>query len=404
MLVALWVFPIAGLHAQFDFTLDGRQVQIHSFASQGFGYSDDNNYLTMQTSKGSFAMTDGGVNISTQLTDKLRVGAQVYDRNIGTLGHWHPELDWAFADYKFASWFGVRAGKVKTTLGLYNDTQDQDFLRVFALLPQSVYPTDLRDATIAHAGGDVYGTFGSKKAGSLSYTLFAGQRKDTPWGGYIYMLQPVGIDYKDYGGLQYGADLRWTTPLNGLLVGASYMLADITGTGTWTYDASAFGGSGMVTIPTQENTKKETTSQIYAQYSRGNLTIDAEYRRYWRDHMIFDNLAEVTTDTRAWYVAASYRLSKRVAAGTYYSRFTDVYGDPPTPIPTDASGPDHHLYDKVVSLRYDLASFWNVKVEGHFMDGYGSPGMYPDGFYTNDNPQGLKPKTNLVIIRTGWNS
>ena len=51
--------------------------QVHSFASQGFAYSNDNNYLTMDTSKGSFAMTDGGVNISTQVTDKFRVGAQV---------------------------------------------------------------------------------------------------------------------------------------------------------------------------------------------------------------------------------------------------------------------------------------------------------------------------------------
>jgi hypothetical protein len=28
--------------------------------------------------------------------------------------------------------------------------------------------------------------------------------------------------------------------------------------------------------------------------------------------------------------------------------------------------------------------------------------MYPDGFYTSDNPQGLKPKTNLLVVRTGW--
>ena len=89
------------LHAQFDFSIGGHQVQIHSFASQGFGYSNDNNYLTMNTSQGSFAMTDGGVNASIRLTDKLRIGAQVYDRNVGDLGKWHPQLDWAVADYKF---------------------------------------------------------------------------------------------------------------------------------------------------------------------------------------------------------------------------------------------------------------------------------------------------------------
>ncbi len=398
----LCAFSTAGLHAQFNFDVAGRQFQVHSFFSQGFAYSNDNNYLTMNTSQGSAAMTDGGINISTRLTDKFRVGAQVYDRNIGQLGHWRPEVDWAYADYKFADWFGLRGGKVKTPLGLYNDTQDQDFLRVFALLPQSVYPTDLRDATIAHTGGDAYGTVGLKKLGSLSYTVFGGQRKDTRYGGYIFMLEAVGVDYKDYGGLQYGADLRWTTPLKGLLLGASGMRGDITGTGTWTYSNAIFGGTGTSTVSTKETTKADNTNQLYAQYTVGNLTVDTEYRRYWRDHAILSGMSEVTTDTRGWYAAVSYRLSKRFAVGSYYSRFTDVSGVPGTPYVTDTSGPDHHLYDKVVTLRYDIASFWNVKLEAHFMDGYGSPGMYPDGFYTSDNPQGLKPKTNLLVVRTGW--
>ena len=37
LLVALGAAP--SLRAQFDFTVRGRPVQIHSFVSQGFGYS-----------------------------------------------------------------------------------------------------------------------------------------------------------------------------------------------------------------------------------------------------------------------------------------------------------------------------------------------------------------------------
>src|SRR5271157_137917 len=131
------------------FTVLGKTVQVHGFVSEGFAYSNDNNYLTMDTSKGS-SFTDGGVNISTQLTDKFRVGAQIYDRNIGQLGKWHPQLDWAYGDYKFKDWFGVRAGKVKTVLGLYNDTQDMESLHTWAILPQSTYPLDVRATNIAH--------------------------------------------------------------------------------------------------------------------------------------------------------------------------------------------------------------------------------------------------------------
>jgi hypothetical protein len=128
------------LHGQVDFRIADRSVQIHSFASQGLAYSNDNNYLTMNTTSGSFSFSDAGGNISISLTDKFRVGAQVYLRNVGKLGNWQPGLDWAAADYRLKDWFGIRAGKVKTALGLYNDTQDMEFLHTWALMPTSVYP------------------------------------------------------------------------------------------------------------------------------------------------------------------------------------------------------------------------------------------------------------------------
>jgi hypothetical protein len=49
----------------------------------------------------------------------------------------------------------------------------------------------------------------------------------------------------------------------------------------------------------------------------------------------------------------------------------------------------------------DLTKFWVVKVEGHFMDGYGSP-YSAHGFYPDTNPKGLTPRTNMVVIRTSW--
>jgi hypothetical protein len=125
------------LQAQ-EFKLFDRQVQIHGFASQGFVYTNNNNWLTMKTSDGSAAFTDFGANVSMQVTDRLRIGAQVYDHNIGNLGAWRPVLDWAFADYRFKPWLSFRGGKVKTVIGLDNDTQDYEFLNAFALLPQSV--------------------------------------------------------------------------------------------------------------------------------------------------------------------------------------------------------------------------------------------------------------------------
>lgn len=398
---ALFALP-AVLHAQFNFEVDGRQVQIHSFASQGFGYSNDNNYLTMKTSGGSFAMTDGGVNASIQITDRFRVGAQVYDSNVGNLGKWRPSLDWAVADYRFKDWFGIRGGKVKTVLGLYNDTQDLVFLHTFALLPQSMYPLDMRSSTIAHTGGDLYGDVSLKRFGSLSYTAYAGQRKDSLYGGYPYLLHTFGITLEDYGGLVVGGDLRWRTPLKGLLVGGSHMDEDITGTGK--VDPSVALGGPQGQFPYSEWSNKDQTNQLYGQYTIGNLRVDSEYRRYWRDQQVFSGEFQVVTDVRSWYVAGAYRISKKLELGSYYSRFTDnwvstVPGQVEAP---SQSSPDRHVYDKVISARFDLTNHWNVKVEGHFMDGWGGT-FYPDGFYPSDNPQGITANTRLLILRTGWN-
>ncbi len=375
-----------------EFKLLNRTVQVHGFASQGFIYSSGNNWLTMDTTAGSAAFTDFGLNMSSAITDKLRVGAQLYDRNLGQLDQYHPSLDWALIDYRFKPWFGVRGGKVKTTLGLYNDTQDLDFLHTFALLPQSVYSADLRETTIAHVGGDVYGNVPLKRRlGNLSYTAYGGHRSDSIHSGYPYFLTQYGIYLHSFGGLQYGGDLRWNTPLRGLLVGTSRLNQDITGRDS----------------VLKQYSRADWTNQFYGQYTLGKLRIDSEYRRYLRDQIIVNDASEVVTDSRGWYVSGTYRISKWLDLGSYYSRYTmtQFYSGPLTASyqnQTDTSLPGNHIYDRVVTARVDLKKFWNVKVEGHFMNGYVHE-AYPEGFYPQVNPQGFKPNTNALVVKTGIN-
>jgi hypothetical protein len=389
------------LHAQ-EFRLFDREIQVHGFASQAFVKTDENNWLTMNTTNGSGAFSDFGLNLSTHITDKMFAGGQVYDRNLGQLGQYHPSLDWAVVDYRFKNWLGVRGGKVKTTIGLYNATQDQDFLRPFALLPQSVYPTDLRDATIAHLGGDVYGSISLKRnLGSLSYTAYAGHRSDSRYSGYPYLISQFGTYFSSYGGLQYGGDLRWETPLKGLLIGISRLNEDISGSGT----AFIPGTLSAPRIPYSEHSRGDWTNHFYGEYVRGKARLDSEYRRYFRNEILFAGASANLDDVRGWYVSGAYRLNKRFELGSYYSHYTitSVFGgvlaEVGIPNQTDTSSPVNHVYDKVVSGRIDLRRFWNVKIEGHFMNGYGDA-TYPDGFYPQVNPQGFKPDTNALVVRT----
>jgi len=385
-----------------EFKLFERTVQVHGFASQGFIYTNDNNWLTMNTSQVSAAFTDFGLNMSTQITDKFRIGAQGYDRDLGQLGQYHPSLDWAVADYRFKSWFGIRGGKVKTTLGLFTDTQDLDFRHQFALLPQSVYPTDLRDATLAHVGGDIYGNILLQHhLGDLAYTVYAGHRSDSKYSGYSYFLTKYGVTSSSFAGLQYGSDLRWSTPRKGLLIGASRMNEEITDNGNLSL------GPGIDFTSYSAVSRADWTNQFYGEYVIRKLQVDSEYRRYLHDQIVSPDSLETISDVRGWYISGCYRITKRLALGSYYSRYsiTSVAGGAAAPFfpdQTDTSLPANHVYDKVISGRVDLNKFWSAKVEGHFMNGYGNS-SFPDGFYPLANPGGFKPNTNALVLKTSVN-
>jgi hypothetical protein len=375
-----------------SFTLDGREVQIHGFASQGFIHTDNNNWLTMQTSNfGSGEFTDFGVNASMQVTDQLHIGAQLYDRNLGGLGKWYPGLDWGYAQYKFKPWLGVRGGRVKTVLGLYTDTQDLDFLHPYALLPQSIYPLDLRDATLAHDGGDVFGDIRlGSKLGTLSYTAYGGHHSESPHSGYAYFFNSDDVTFGFIAGPQYGGDLRWETPLHGLLLGASRQNTDNT-------DSYALRlPTGPVPLRTTDNS--DWANQFYGQYTWKKLQVDAEFRRFWLDNGT-KHVSEIQVNIHSWYVGGGYRLTKHLELASYYSHYGVDF--PLSYFAQNAA--TGQINDKVATARVDINRFFSLKIEGHFMAGVGLPAAFPDGFYLANNPRGLKPDTNALVVKGGFN-
>ena len=167
-------------------------------------------------------------------------------------------------------------------------------------------------------------------------------------------------------------------------------------------------GGGL--ILDNEHSKADWTNQFYGEYTVGKLRIDSEYRRFVHDQseQVADSVILVTkADVRGWYVSGAYRIFKRLKLGSYYSRYarTRVASGPLAPLfpdQTDTSLPANHIYDKVIAARVDLNKFWNIKVEGHFMNGYGDS-TFPDGFYPQVNRQGFMPNTNALVVKTGVN-
>ncbi len=157
------------------FAFDLGKLQINGFVSQGYMESSNNNFLDPGSQDGTFEINEIGLTFNAPITDKLRIGAQLLSRDLGPDGNNDLSLDWAFGDYRVTDWFGVRAGKLKLPVGLYNETRDSDFLRAMAFLPQSVYDEMQRGFMTAGYGGAVYGNVPAGGIGDFDYQVFYGQ-------------------------------------------------------------------------------------------------------------------------------------------------------------------------------------------------------------------------------------
>lgn len=351
-------------------------VEIHGFVTQGFLFSSHNNYLTMQSSAGSLRWTDGAVSLSDPLTDSLRVGIQLHMYQLGQLGGSNLKIDWASADYRVNDHLGFRAGKVKTVMGLFNDSQDIDAIFLWTLLPQCSYPGDNEGFFLAHLGGEVYGYLPiGERGGKLRYDGYAGESYLPLDGGFIKQLEDAGVLFTTApGGKTYGGDLRWAAPWKGFLVGFSPMaLAE---------NGAAPGGS--LHVPPFVMTAQ------YAQYTRGKFYLGGEYDRAPFNEVLTVGRTTIPMpmDLRSWYVMASYRLTRKIEAGSYYSHYINKA--------TNTAQPANYAKDWVVSGRYDFNSYFYGKVEGHFLRGNGI------GFYASTNPNGLAPNSNMLAAKVGF--
>jgi hypothetical protein len=364
--------------------------QFHGFFSQGFAVSNHNNYLTMRTSRGSFKMADGGLNLTWRVNHKLRMGVQVYDRYIGDLGKGQVRIDWALVDYRFRDWLGFRLGKVKTPIGLFTDSQDQEFLYPWALLPQAVYPLDLRETNNAHTGGDLYGTVGLRRRGSLEYQMYAGKTPTDYRTGYVYGIEDSGFKNVTYSGRAAGYDVRWTAPDSALMAGFSQ-----------SFHQREFAGE-LVFAPVKGSAKTyfSRESAFYAELTRGRWRFDAEYRASKTLARISLPMGSDTIGgaTPGWFAALSYRLSPLVEIGAYRSQFKYK---PLLGAANVVAAAASHMHDSTFTLRLDPTRFWNLKVEGHFIDGFGNS-LSSRGFYPRYHPLGINPSTRLLVIRTGF--
>jgi hypothetical protein len=339
-------------------TVEERSVDIHGFVSQGFIKTTANDYLT-ESKRGAFDFTEVGINFTSALSDRLRIGLQLFAHDLGPLGNYKPQFDWYYLDYRFLDELGIRVGRTKLPFGLYNETNDIDAARVPILLPQSVYPVQNRDFLLAQNGGEVYGTLPIGAAGNLEYRLY---------GGTIFLDVSDNEEVNSFEvPYLFGGRLMWMPPLDGLQAGGSVQALrldlniDLEPEQVQQLEAIGAAPPGFDGTVTAEVPALLWVASI--EYSAHELLLAAEYSR-WRSEVestLPILFPEEETISERYYVMASYRVAPWFTPGVYYSV---LY-----PNIDDRSGRDMKQHDLALSFRYDLNEHWLFKIEGHYMHG-----------------------------------
>lgn len=341
-----------------ELTDEESAIQIHGFASQGALLSSRNNFLAM-TERGSFEFAEAALTITKQLDSKLRVGFQLFARDLGPIGNYSAKFDWFNIDYRWRDWLGVRAGRVKIPWGLYNDSADVDAAHAVVLLPQSVYSITSREFLLAQTGVELYGYHPIGSLGALDYRAFVG--------AVYFELSPSPTVMYSNEDMRYiaGARVVWETPAEGLRVVAS----------GYRMEFSADAVQQGVPFPLHP-TQRQKGFLFSFEYSADALVFSGEYGRSYADLTIpIPDMPPVLQSyaSEAGYLMASYRLTPWLQPAMYHSvSYPNI---------EDRDGPERHTHDSALSLRIDVTSNFILKLEGHSIRGTSSLSeiLNPDG-------------------------
>jgi hypothetical protein len=368
-------------------------IDVHGFVSEGGFLSTSNDYIG-SSSRGSLKLAEVGISVSIEAADRLRVGAQLFARDFGAFED-PPRFDWAFFDYRWKSWLGIRGGIIRMPFGLYNEYADVDAARVPILMPQGVYPFRNRDVLLSHRGFDLYGNRRLGAVGELEYQVWLGTLSIPDNALVVGGATLNGIDAR----YVTGAQVFWQPPQAGLRIGATALRTSVDFKLTLSpANTSALIMAGVVPpdyagalVVSQRPDEWIIGS---AEYAHEAWSLAAEYSRAFK-HQRTSLPAVIPSfdeDSERFYAMASYRPSPWLEAGSYYSVLNLAASDRQGRDPKYAERYFAFQRDLAATVRIDVNDRWLWKLEAHFIDGTAD-------LDTNTNPHPDR-YWGLFLVRT----
>ncbi len=377
------IFGMALATAEETNWVDQLNLETHGFASFGYLDTSHNNWLG-QTRDGTAEFWEVGANVIARPMDRLRIGAQVFARDLVKYDNGNPTLDWAYADYRLMDAIGIQAGRFKLPLGLYNESLDIDAARTSIFLAPSVYALRSRDLYISTDGAKIYGLCDLNSAGSFEYAAFVGAKEFSTKDGFATYISELGVGDKIHEmRINYvaGGMCHWHTPIAGLGFRVSGVYAD-------DFYVDAYD---TVNVQDTETHADYWSGYVSLIYEMPSITLVTEYLRlrgrgetlYSPGIPGFGNRIEIRDNTEGAYISATWHVKPWLE---FYGALEGAWVDA-----NDRDGT--RAYSWIVAANVMPLQHWSLKLE--YRDTYGTMGIYP-----SDNTGGIAYHWQVLALKT----
>lgn len=403
LLTALFIG--CGMVSLFSESISDR-IQLNGFLSQGYIYSTHNDFIPQSSKNGSFEFNEAALSVTADVSKKLSLRFQLLARDLGRIGNHQLQLDWGYAEYKFANAFAPRIGKIKTPFGFYNEFRDTDALFPMAVLPQSIYDESMRSVFIAYNGLGLCGNLNFDGGGTLNYHLFLGgvnHPGDSPYMIQIYTainvglapfgmsISPIIMDTQTF----MGGRAIWKTPLKGLRLGFSFVHMK-------TEYNSMLNIPGMDLMKVYGHMRIKDGFFLSGEWAIGNFTLTSEYMELPVELSLdLTGQEETLSDEtmQGFYIMGTYLIGDRVTLYSYYDRFYADKGDYEGMSSIRLGNPAYFAWQKdfVFGVRVDVSFNWTIKAEWHTINGLSKSYVF------NDDLLHTKQKWNMFATKFSYN-
>lgn len=356
--------------------VESLNLEAHGFVSFGYLQTARNNWLG-PTKDGTSEFWEAAANVIARPIERLRLGVQLFARDLVNYDNGHVTIDWAYADYRFDDALGFQVGRFKLPLGLYNESLDVEAARAGIFLPTSVYPSQSRDFQVSTDGAKLYGLTDLSTGGSLEYAAYVGGKQYDLEAGYAsYVAQLIGLDQLSRLTVNYlaGGMLHWSTPIDGFAVRVSGAYLD----GVVVEADTPIGGLNIEA--------EYYIGYLSLLYDLPHVTLASEYRLiHGRGDTTLGGVpvAPLVDNTEGIYVSATWH------AATWWEGYAALEG-----AWADAQNrSDKYAYTGVLALNVMPLRNWSIKAEVRGVRGV--MGVLPA-----DNPDGIADRWAVFALKT----